>query len=299
MRLLDRSLPEKSGEAFRVKQSKLWIGLLIVSLGAMLLLYGSVRVLAREAIYPVSSAWAWLDRTVGVRAKAVFNRTDLASRNARLERSLERLQLLAAEAGEAQAEAARLRGLLEYAPPVKGRWTAAPVLSRGGTSGAWQSLEAGKGSLHGVRKGDVVVSAEGLVGRVSAVTAHTSEVMLVTDPNSRVACELDLPADEGVGTVRGILFGGGWRPGSDPKLRMLYVVEPLRLRYMAREFEPAPRARVITSGLGGVLPRGLTVGYVLGSSLEANGLSREAEIIPAVDFAALKDVFILSIRRGE
>jgi hypothetical protein len=41
------------------------------------------------------------------------------------------------------------------------------------------------------------------------------------------------------------------------------------------------------------------VGYLLGSAVEANGLSREAEIIPAVDFASLYDVFILSVRRGE
>ena len=283
-----------------MKQSKLWIGLLLVSLGAMLFLHGGVRVFAREAIYPVSNAWAWLDRKVGVRAKAVFNRTELASRNARLERDLARLQLLVAEAEVAEAEVARLRGLLEYTPPVRTRWSAAPVISRGGTSAAWQSIHVGKGSQHGVRKGDLVMVPEGLVGKVSEVTAHTSEVMLITDPNSRVACELDLPADEGVGTVRGILFGGGaTRPGGVPNLSLLYVVEPLRLRYMAREFEPAPRTRVMTSGLGPAFPRGLTVGYVLGSTLEANGLSREAEVIPAVDVAAIYDVFILSVRGGK
>ena len=280
-----------------MKQSKLWIGLLIVSLGAILFLHGGVRVFAREAVYPVSSAWAWLDRTVGVRAKAIFSRTETASRNARLERDLARLQLLAEEADAQGAEVARLRSLLEYSPPVRSRWTVAPVTSRGGTSAAWQTIEVGKGSIHGIRKGDVVMAREGLVGRVASVTLHTSEVMMVTHPNSRVACELDLPADEGVGTVRGILFGDGAVPGGDPKLSLLYVVEPLRLRYMAREFEPAPRARVVTSGLGGAFPKGLAVGYVLGSALEANGLSREAEVIPVVDLAALDDVFILSARR--
>jgi len=265
----------------------------------MLFLHGGVRAFAREAIYPVSNAWAWLDRKVGVRAKAVFNRTELASRNARLERDVARLQLMVAEAEAQEAEVARLRGLLDYKPPVRTRLTVAPVTSRGGTSAAWQSICVGKGSQHGVRKGDLVVVPEGLVGRVSEVTAHTSEVMLITDPNSRVACELDISADEGVGTVRGILFGGGARPGGDPKLWITYVVEPLRLRYMAREFEPALGTRVITSGLGPAFPRGLTVGYLLASTLEANGLSREAEVVPAVDVAAIYDVFILSVRGGK
>ena len=282
-----------------MKQSKLWIGLLVASLGAMLFLHGGVRAFAREAIYPVSNAWAWLDRTVGVRARAVFNRTELASRNARLEHDLARLRLRVADAEAQEAEVARLRGLLEYAPPVRCRWTAAPVQSRGGTSAVWQSIRLGKGSLHGIRKGDLVVVPDGLVGRVADVLPHTCEVMLVTDPNSRVPCELDLAADEGVGTVRGILFGGGARPGGDPRLSLLYVVEPLRLRYMAREFEPAPRTRVVTSGLGQAFPRGLTVGYLMQSALEPNGLSREAEVIPAVDLAAIYDVFILSVRGGE
>lgn len=273
--------------------------MLVVSVGAMLFLHGGLRVFSREATFPFANAWSWLDRKVGVRARAVIRRAESASRNERLEHDLARLNLLAKDAERLEAEVARLRGLLDYRPQVQREWRAAPVMERGGTTAVWQSIRVGKGSRHGVRKGDLVVVPEGLVGRVTEVSPHTSEVMLVTDPNSRVACELELPADEGVGSVRGILFGGGARPGADPRLTLLYVVEPLRLRYMAREFEPSPRTRVVTSGLGQLVPQGLTVGYVLGSALEANGLSREAEVIPAVDVAALTDVFILSVRRAE
>jgi len=273
---------------------------LVVSVGAMLFLHGGVRAFAREAVYPASNAWAWIDRTVGVRARAVFSRANEAARNARLERDLARLRLLAEGAAEQEAEVARLRRLLEYEPPVRSQWKAAAVISRGGTAAVWQNVRLGKGSLHGVRRGDLVVVPEGLVGRVSEVSPKTCEVMLITDPNSRVACELDLPPDEGVGTVRGILFGGGAaRPGGAPNLSLLYVVEPLRLRYLARDFEPPPRTRVMTSGLGQAFPRGLTVGYVVASTMEANGLAREAEVLPAVDVTALEDVFILSVRGGD
>jgi rod shape-determining protein MreC len=280
-------------------KSKLWIVLLIVSLGAFVFLRSGVRAFASETLYPFSNAYLWLDQTVGLHVRAAFTRVNYASRYAKQERELTRLQVMFAEAETREAEVKHLRTLLEYAPPVPCRWMAAPVISRGGTAGIWQSVRIGKGSVHGVRRGDLVMVPEGVVGRVSDVSLHTSEIMLITDPNSRVACELDLPSEEGTGIVRGILYGGGVRPGGNPKLTLLYVVEPLRLRFMAREFEPAPRTRVITSGLGNTFPKGLTVGYVLSSMMEPQNLSREAEVMPAVDMAALHDVFILAAREGQ
>lgn len=280
-------------------KSKLWIVLLVVSLGAFVFLRSGFHAFASETIYPFSNAYHWLDQTVGLHVRAAFTRVNYASRYAKQERELTRLQVMFAEAETREAEVKHLRTLLEYTPPVSCRWMAAPVISRGGTAGIWQSVRVGKGSVHGVRRGDLVMVPEGVVGRVSDVSLHTSEVMLITDPNSRVACELDLPSEEGTGIVRGILYGGGVRPGGDPKLTLLYVVEPLRLRFMAREFEPAPRTRVITSGLGNTFPKGLTVGYVLSSLMEPQNLSREAEVMPAVDMAALHDVFILAAREDK
>ena len=280
-----------------MKQSKLWVWLLVLSLGALVLWRSGFRDFSREALYPYENACLWFERTVWIRAQALFSRAHQASRNAMLEREVARLLLVKAEAESLDAEVTRLRGLLDFSPPVPCRWLAAPVISRGGTSEVWQNVRLAKGSLHGVRKGDPVVVPEGVVGRVTDVSPHTSEVLLITDPNSRVACELDVPG-EGVGVVRGILYGGGAVPSADPKLTLLYVVDPLRLRYLAREFEPAPRTRVVTSGLGQTFPKGLTVGYLLDSRLEPNGLSREASVMPAVDVSGLDEVFILSLGGG-
>lgn len=280
-----------------MKQAKFWVWLFVVTLAALASWRAGVRDFAREAVYPYENAKVWFDRAVGVRVRAVFKRVSHASRNDMLERDLARLRILAAETEALEAEVARLRSVLDFTPPVECRWVAAPVLSRGGTIAVWQSLRVAKGSLHGVRKGDPVVVPDGVVGRVSDVSPHTSEVMLVTDPNSRVACELETPGVE-VGAVRGILYGGGTRPASLPRLTLLYVVEPLRLRYLDRDFEPPPRTRVVTSGLGQTFPRGLTVGYLLESRMEHNALSREADVMPAADLAAVEEVFILSVQGG-
>lgn len=274
-----------------MKQSKLWAWLCVLSLVALLIFGAGVRGCAREAVYPYANACLWFERNVGVRVQALFSRTRHAARNAMLERDVARLRIEAAEAEALDAEVARLRSLLDFAPQAPGRWVAAPVLSRGGTADVWQSVRLGKGSLQGVSKGAPVMVPEGVVGRVTDVSPHTCEVMLITDPNSRVACELDV-SGENVGVVRGILYGGGSRSAADPKLTLLYVVDPLRLRYLAREFEPAPRTRVVTSGLGQIFPKGLTVGYLLDSKPEPNGLSREASVLSAVDMASLDTVFI-------
>lgn len=280
-----------------MKQTKWWKWLLVASFGMLVFWHAGVSVLSREALYPYENAKVWFDRIVWVRLQAVLMRARTAARASMLERDVARLRMVAAETEALETEVARLRALLDFVPPIACRWQAAPVLSRGGTSAVWQSVRLAKGSRHGVRKGDPVVVPDGVVGRVTEVSPHTCEVMLVTDPNSRVACELETPG-EGVGIVRGILYGGGSSPTADPVLNLLYVVEPLRLRYLARDFEPPPRTRVVTSGLGPAYPKGLTVGYLLESSLERDGLSREAAVMPAVDMAALDEVFILTRQGG-
>jgi rod shape-determining protein MreC len=274
------------------------IVLLLAAAGAVFFTRGGIRSFARETVYPFSNLSAWFDRTVARRARAVWNRARLAPRIASLEDELAGLRLMAAEADAQADEIRQLRKILEFPPPASSRFIAAPVVSRGGTSAVWQNVRLGKGELHGIRRGDVVVVPDGVVGRVTDVSLHTSEVRLLTDPNSRVACELDVPPDEQLGVVRGILYGGGVKAGAAPSLSLLYVIEPLRLRFLAREFEPPPRTRVVTSGLGQTFPKGLTVGYLLSSQVPANGLTREAEVVPAVDFAALETVFVLSVRRA-
>lgn len=276
-----------------MKLSKLWVWILVVSVGVLLFWRSGVRSFSRELLYPYESASLWFERTVSVRLRALLWRTRAASEIRTLKREVMLLQMAAADAEENEREILRLRKALDFNPGVNHRKIAAAVISRGGTSAAWQSVRVAKGSIHGVRKGDPVVVPEGVAGRVVEVSPHTSEVLLITDPNSRVSCELDVAAGD-VGVVRGVLYGGGARPGGDPELSLLYVIDPLRLRYLSSEFIPAPRTHVITSGLGHTFPRGLLVGYLLESRLEANGLSRAATVMPAVDMAALDILFILT-----
>ncbi|MBR4170263.1 MAG: rod shape-determining protein MreC [Kiritimatiellae bacterium] len=264
-----------------------------LSLLAILLWRPGVRALSHEVQFPFDNLKRWFNREILTRAQAVFHRAEYASRIHHLERNLATLRLEISSSRELEEENARLRKLLDFPPPPRTHWQAAPVLSHGGAAGVWQSIRVGKGSLHGVKRGDPVVLPDCVVGRVAEVSAHTCDVMLLTDPNSRIAAELELHGED-VGTARGILYGGGTRSGTDDlSLKLLYVVEPLRLRYLEMEFVPPPRTRVVTSGLGHVFPKGLTLGWLLDSQIDSTGLSREGEVVPAVDFASLTEVFLL------
>ena len=111
------------------------------------------------------------------------------------------------------------------------------------------------------------------VGRVTSVSPHTAEVALLSDASVRVSCEV--VSDAG-GRAHGILSGGG--------------PDGLQLRHLSSAAHLRPQARVMTSGLGGVVPRGLAVGTLLQVTNDVRGV--EGEVRPCVDFSTLEDVFI-------
>ena len=277
-----------------MKSPRYWYGLL--ALGLIVAVAGWLRTDglrgAREVVYPFENAVAWVERHVVSPAGAAFRRADQAGRLRELQAEIERLRLDAVRLEAVADENRRLRAALNFPAPPGCRAVACPVLAGGGTTGWERLLRVGKGSRDGLRTGDPVLVADGLVGRVDRVASHTADVRLLSDPNSRVACEID-PPPAGLGAVRGVLCGGGGRTGGGDALRLLFVMDPLRLRFLKRDAEPAPRSRVITSGLGEVLPRGVPVGFVLASTAEPNGLYREADVAPAADLEGLTLVFAL------
>ena len=214
-------------------------------------------------------------RRVCTRVVGLFRGAEAMAENARLRRDVASLALLRGDMERLEAENARLRGALDYVARDPGRWLAAGVLSSGGgAAGVGDRIRVDKGSLAGVADGAVVVVPEGLVGRVTAVTPHTAEVTLATDASVKVACEVEGAA----GGLRGVLCGGG--------------EDLLVLKHVFGDAEPQPRSRVLTSGRGGVFPRGIVVGTILGVRRTEDGLSREGDVLPSVDYSALEDVFI-------
>ncbi len=164
----------------------------------------------------------------------------------------------------------------------------AEVVSRGGATGWWKIARINKGVKDGVIRNSPVVSTSGLVGRVVETSAETADVLLLTDVNSKLSCYIE---DVGQG-ARGILTGTGVS-GAHSELDLLHFVEPMSLAYLEKSLEIKKGARIVTSGIGGLYPRGLPVGEVVESISDPSGLFQRAKVAPYVDFASIDRVFVL------
>lgn len=278
-----------------MKRSNYWAWGLAASLLVLAgLTVGAKRFsFARETMSPFYRASHWVQHHVLRRMANTFSRVDLGARVILLENELARLRLSEIELERIASENQRLQEIVGFRTTLPLKVVSAPVLSRGGMTGWRQNISLGKGAADGIGVGDPVVVAEGLVGRVMAVSAHTSDVLLLTDTNSRIACELDPPLPE-TGAIRGVLYGAGGSSQSKGGVIWQYMIDPLKLRYLKRDQDPPPLARIITSGIGGGLPRGIVVGHLLETKVSDNGLAREGDVVPAADFSDLKVVFVLT-----
>ena len=295
------------------KVSKIWtVGL---TLTVMLLLAGGTRAWmhrsAREFFFPLENGTAWFRRQVVARVVTLFRAQQTLDRVRMLEDEVSRLRIDALEMEGIAAENRELRREAAMPPRAVCVPERCLVISYGGASGWWRSVRVNKGTNAGIAKGDAVVAPEGLVGYVTDATATTAEVRLITDPASRISCVLDTGPD--TMSSRGILQGCGWHSGGEEVADFLYVAAPLRLDYLKRddaesggnnavpasdvsaeEPEIRSRTRVVTSGLSGTVPGGIPVGWLVGTEVDPEGLYRTGEVLPAVDFANLTTLFVLT-----
>jgi cell shape-determining protein MreC len=241
---------------------------------------------ACEAVYPLEKSATWFQRNVTCRFRTLWRRQSYGAENARLRRENDILRM-ALQDYERSAEPRTDDGKAAFAG-----WIPAPVLSRGGSTGVQNFLRIGKGSIHGVTKGAAVAVPDGLVGVVSEVSLHTCTIQLISDPAVKVSCQLET-WDPALGAIYGIVSGTGATKVAQTAATVLYVVNPLRIGHLKNGLEPPPRTRITTSGLGGIFPKGLLIGYLISDTREdETKLEREGDVSPAVDFPALEEVFI-------
>jgi rod shape-determining protein MreC len=184
---------------------------------------------------------------------------------------LERQQLLS-ERGEAE----RLHRLLAFAQESpERRYVGARVIGvRLGTAGR-QVLTIDRGSDAGVARMMPVVVAEGVVGRVSAVSGSSADVLVLTDLNSSIAVRVD-------------------RTRARANVRGLGKPDGARLEYALRAEDMIEGDLLVTSGTDGVFPRGLPVGKVTHLNRTGHGLFQEARVVPAVDVTRLEEVLVIT-----
>ncbi|MBF0354306.1 MAG: rod shape-determining protein MreC [Alphaproteobacteria bacterium] len=230
-----------------------------------------LRTTAVDAVTPVLEM---LSRPAATMAEMVDNVRQLA--HIRTENTLlreENLKLMRWQeaARRLETENGQLKSLLNFVPGPDAGFVAARVVADSGGAFA-HSVLINAGSRDGVRKGQAVVSGEGLVGRVHQVGQHSSRVLLLSDLNSHLPVMLETTR------TRAIMTGDN---SERPKLN--YLSDTLRL---------APGDRVVTSGHGGVLPPGLPVGLMV------QGSDGAVRVEPFVDRHKLEYVRIVDYGLG-
>jgi len=141
----------------------------------------------------------------------------------------------------------------------------------------WRTVEISLGSSDGMTPDLPVLTADGLVGRISAVGLTHSQVILIGDPNCRVSALVEDAAQD-----TGILSASGPLDSSLADLT-----------YLSSSADLKSGQQVVTSGIGGIFPKGIPLGQIVDSRQVEFGLYTEARVKLNVNLGALEDVWVL------
>ena len=211
----------------------------------------------------------------------VFNSIDSLlntyEENKRLKARLEDFAVVQAEATDLKSENNKLRELLDKTESLKAfNPIQATVIAR--NPDQWEEkIILDKGSSHGVKKNMAVMTAKGLVGKITLVTPFTSEVELLNtnNPNYRVSAMV-LGEKEAYGLIEGF-----------DEERNELIMKRIDSSMKVKEGE-----QVVSSGLGGIFPKGVPIGEITEVRTDDFGLTKMAYVKPSADFSILEHVVI-------
>jgi rod shape-determining protein MreC len=216
----------------------------------------------------------WEKKSRSVEEMAAAGR-DLARINAALEIKINALE-------DIRRENVRLREITHYNVPAEYMSVVARVATRDSSSW-WQRIVIRKGRNDGIRPGAPVVFGNTVVGRVTSVHLTTSEVDLVTSPGFRCTAYLEGDDQNHIVLVNGVASNSLGTAKS-------------RVSVIPRDYSmPAGQpARVFTTGMGGVFPSRLMLGYLDGGTYATQvGNFKESLLIPSRDLYNLQEVSVL------
>lgn len=245
-----------------------WVGRQNESLqpqGLTLEIVASLQNIVTRSAEGVESFWRGYFYLVGAREE-----------NQKLHTSLDLARANLTALREADLANKRLKKLLDFKQSLEPPVIAGNVVAS--NPNAWfKTVVIDKGERDGLRTSQPVVTQNGVVGRVVELAPHYAKVLLLIDYNSSLDAMVQRTR------VRGILAGNS--------------TSICRLKYVLKHDDLVEGDVLITSGLGGVFPKGLKLGTVISVKKMDHGLFLEVDVRPAVNFNKLEEVLI--ILKGE
>jgi len=232
--------------------------------------------LYKDTLAPLQGGVMNVSQKVSSYFRTLVELKQLKARNKALEKEVGSLQGQLVEFDNLRAENLRFKGLLNFKDQSLDKFRLEAAIVIGRTPDNWfNTITVNKGENDGIEKNMAVISPKGLVGHVTSVSNNSADILLILDPRSGVAALLrDLRAH---GAIEGL-------SNENNKVKMIYIPEDAKLK----EGET-----VVTSGLGGIFPKGLAIGRVESFEKESGGLTQRAVVRTFVDFNFLEEVFII------
>jgi rod shape-determining protein MreC len=253
-------------------------------LSLLLLLFRSADVVQATAtvgtqfLVPVQRVLAETGVTTSRLFQAIGDLDRIRSENADLRAANDRLTLENARLAEAAIAAQQGAKLDATGRALPFKTVAAPVIARD-PSGLLKTVVIGAGTDQGVRVDQVVLSEQGVVGRVSEVGSNYAKIVLITDSGSSVSALVQTSRASGI--VRG-------QYGDTLVMEWILQSDPVK-----------PGDVVVTAGLGlgtelrSLYPKGLVIGTVVDVTKAEVSAYQRAVVAPAVDLRKLENVLII------
>ena len=223
-----------------------------------------VRVSFSEFQAPVLIVSSYLDDLGNFWSQNNHSKEELITAGRELARQKAFYQLKIQQNNTLEEEINRLESILNMPNRIEFRYEVARVIHRD-LNLWWQQITIQKGKNYGIVKGAAVVFQGGVVGRVIEVNLLTSRVELVSSPNFRIAASFE--ADGRPVVYQGVLQNGFRNPIGEvrdaPEDLQASTQKPLRL---------------ISTGLGGTFPPGLTIGNVTWMEAGSSGIFQAGEV---------------------
>lgn len=258
-----------------------WLGLgvmLIIILNLPGPASRSLKNATRDLLAPLQELFSSYSQRLQRAGNAIRGWGGLPEKNQELQQENMLLRQKLTELDELREQNFLLRRQLGFQKRQERNLIASPVLARD-ISGWWQTVRIRHNGSPLIQPDLAVINDQGLVGKISEVSGKTADVLLISDPACRVAVQI---GDKG---AYAILSGQGlsW------KGRVL-----CKLTFINKNIHVERGDEVITSGLGGIFPKGIKVGTLESVTLDANGLHQTADVLPSADLSQLDVVFLVA-----
>ncbi len=237
--------------------------------------------IASTVLMPFQGVLSWSANQVLYVKNGIWDIMTVHEQNQMLRNEVDELRTMNIQANEYYAENQRLRALLGYKQTaLQFDFLAARIIGR--DSATWSStVVINRGTKDGVKENMVVVTEKGLVGHVVEAGPVSSKVQLILDPRSSVGTIVQRAESRMTGIVEGDM--------DNPTMPKMVNIP--------KTGDVQEGDIVVTSGFGGVYPKGLVVGIVSSLQNDPGGLLKISLLEPAVDFQKLEDVLVIVASR--